>query len=60
LSLRIAQIEVDGVLAGTIELKERTFKTGSRGYYDNGKIVIDGKRYQVGANIVEIGSKPKE
>jgi hypothetical protein len=59
MSIRVAQIEVDGVLAGTIELKERTFSTGSRGYYGNGKIVIDGKRYQVGANIVEIGSKPK-
>ena len=36
----------------------REFKTGSRGYYGSGKIVIDGKRYQVSCNVVEIGSKP--
>ena len=37
----------------------RDFKTGSKGYWGNGKIMIGGKRYQVGANVVEIGSKPK-
>jgi hypothetical protein len=38
----------------------KTFKTGSRGYYANGKAEIDGKRYQVQIQLVEIGSKPKE
>jgi hypothetical protein len=38
----------------------KIFKTGSRGYYANGKTEIDGKRYQVQIQLVEIGSKPKE
>ena len=37
---------------------ERTFASGSRGYFLGGKATIGGKRYQVTANIVEIGSKP--
>ncbi|MFM8321621.1 MAG: hypothetical protein ACKOC5_11970 [Chloroflexota bacterium] len=39
----------------TVTAKE--FKTGSRGFYANQKIEIDGKRYQVQVQIVEIGSK---
>jgi hypothetical protein len=38
----------------------KTFKTGSRGFYAMGKTEIDGKRYQVQVQLVEIGSKPKE
>ncbi len=38
----------------------KIFKTGSRGYYAMGKTEIDGKRYQVQIQLVEIGSKPKE
>jgi hypothetical protein len=37
----------------------KEFKTGSRGYYANGKAEIDGKRYQVQIQLVEIGSKTK-
>jgi hypothetical protein len=44
---------------GDVLAVEKTFKTGSRGYYGSGKIEIAGKRYQVGVNIVEIGSKPE-
>jgi hypothetical protein len=40
MSIRVAQIEVDGVLAGTLELKERTFSTGSRGYYGNARALF--------------------
>jgi hypothetical protein len=43
---------------GDVLAAEKTFSTGSRGYYGTGKIEIAGKRYQVGVNIVEIGSKP--
>ncbi len=43
---------------GDVLAIEKTFSTGSRGYYGAGKIEIAGKRYQVGVNIVEIGSKP--
>ena len=35
----------------------KEFKTGSRGFYANQKIEIDGKRYQIQVQIVEIGSK---
>jgi hypothetical protein len=38
---------------------ERTFSTGSRGFRSQGKVVIDGKRYQATMQLVEIGSKPK-
>ena len=37
--------------------KKRTFSTGSRGYYAWGQVEINGKRYQVICNLVEIGSK---
>ena len=37
----------------------KEFKTGSRGYYANGKAEIEGKRYQVQIQLVEIGSKKK-
>lgn len=36
------------------------FSTGSKGYKANGKATFpNGKRYQCGMNLVEIGSKPK-
>src|SRR5260370_28776630 len=43
---------------GDVLAVEKTFSTGSRGYYGSGKIEIAGKRYQIGVNIVEISSKP--
>lgn len=43
---------------GGVQLVEKTFSTGSRGFNANGKVTIDGKRYQLSANLVEIGSKP--
>jgi hypothetical protein len=45
----------DKVAEFTVNPKD--FKTGSRGYYANGKMEIDGKRYQVQIQLVEIGSK---
>jgi hypothetical protein len=50
----------NGKLVGTLTALAKVFKTGSRGYYANGKVEIDGKRYQVNFQLVEIGSKPKE
>jgi hypothetical protein len=35
----------------------KNFKTGSRGFYANGKLEMGGKRYQVQIQMVEIGSK---
>lgn len=41
-------------------VKYKEFKTGSRGFFVSGKFnALDGKRYQIVLNIVEIGSKPK-
>ncbi len=46
---------------GTIIAETKQFKTGSRGFYGQGKIQsIDGRRFQVSINIVEIGSKSKQ
>ena len=43
----------------TLEAGEKTFSTGSKGYSFCGKVVINGKPYQLGCNMVLIGSKPK-
>ena len=50
----------DGKLIGVMTAPPRDFKTGSRGFYANGKLEIDGKRYQTQVQMVEIGSKPAE
>jgi hypothetical protein len=44
-------------LLSVLTVTAKEFKTGSRGYYANQKMEIDGKRYQVQVQIVEIGSK---
>lgn len=49
-----------GKVVGMITLPQKQFKTGSRGFYGNTKMEIDGKRYQVQVQMVEIGSKPSE
>jgi len=41
-------------------LGQKDFKTGSRGYHAQGKMMSGGKNYQVNILVVEIGSKPKE
>ncbi len=53
------EIKQDGQVVGMMMAEEKTFKTGSRGFYGNGKIAIGEKRYQVQVQLVEIGSKPK-
>lgn len=58
--LIIAELKNDtGQSLGTVALPPKQFKTGSRGYYNNTKLEIDGKRYQVQIQMVEIGSKPQ-
>jgi hypothetical protein len=55
----LAEIKTDdGKVLSTVALPIKEFKTGSRGYYANTKIEIDGKRYQAQIQLVEIGSKP--
>jgi hypothetical protein len=54
----IAELKTDdGKLLGVMTLPAKDFKTGSKGYYANGKLEIDGKRYQTQIQLVEIGSK---
>jgi len=57
---KLAIVEIEENPKGALTLRAREFKTGSKGYMIFGKLTIDGKRYQVMGNVVEIGSKPKE
>ena len=50
----------EGTLLNVMTLPPKEFKTGSRGYYANGKMEIEGKRYQVQIQLVEIGSKSQK
>lgn len=49
----------DGQVWGSLKADAREFKTGSTGFYCNGKIKNpkNGFGYQVGSNIILIGSK---
>ena len=47
----------DGNVIGAVIVHPKIFSTGSRGYYGQDKLEIDGKRYQVAIQLVEIGSK---
>lgn len=54
----IAEIKTsDGKSLAEVALPPKEFKTGSRGFYTNGKVEIEGKRYQYQFQLVEIGSK---
>ncbi len=56
----LAELKNDqGQLITVLTLPPKEFKTGSKGFYANGKTEIDGKRYQVQVQLVEIGSKTK-
>jgi len=48
-----------GEVWGTIVASSKEFKTGSVGFYGNGKLINpkSGAKYQVGANIILVGSK---
>jgi hypothetical protein len=48
---------LEGQSLAAFVVPPKEFKTGSRGYYANGKVDFDGKRYQFQIQIVEIGSK---
>jgi hypothetical protein len=49
----------DVIDIGKVYGKAKTFKTGSKGYFVFGKVLLNGKRYQLTGNLVEIGSKPQ-
>ena len=54
----VAELKTDaGQLVTVLTAPPKEFKTGSRGFFGNGEVEIDGKRYQVQIQMVEIGSK---
>ncbi len=54
----VAELKTDtGQLVTVLTVPPKEFKTGSRGFFGNGKVEVDGKRYQVQIQMVEIGSK---
>ena len=53
------QILENGVVIGIFDALPKKFRTGSIGFYANGKFGKGGKRYQTIISLVEIGSKPK-
>jgi hypothetical protein len=54
----IAEIKTtEGQSIAILTLPPKEFKTGSRGFYANGKAEIGGKRYQIQVQLVEVGSK---
>ncbi len=55
----MATIQLEGDKQ-TFSLSKKDFKTGSRGYHAQGKMMAGGKNYQVNILCVEIGTKPKE
>jgi hypothetical protein len=48
-----------GELLTILTVQPKVFKTGSKGFYANTKTEIEGKKYQVQIQLVEIGSKNK-
>ncbi|MCJ7770236.1 hypothetical protein MUP37_01525 [Candidatus Bathyarchaeota archaeon] len=54
-----ATVEISGVRMN-LAMNQKEFKTGSRGYFAQGKFEVNGKRYQVQVQAVEIGSKERK
>lgn len=44
----------DGQAIGALVLAEKTFASGKQGYFGQGKLVINGERYQCQAQMVRI------
>jgi hypothetical protein len=54
----VAELKTDsGQLVTVLTVPPKEFKTGSRGFFGNSKVELDGKRYQIQIQMVEIGSK---
>ncbi|MCJ7631198.1 hypothetical protein MUP77_02175 [Candidatus Bathyarchaeota archaeon] len=54
-----AVLEIESIKMN-LALNPKEFKTGSKGYFAQGKFKVKGKRYQVQIQAVEIGSKQKQ
>ncbi len=46
----------DGTALGVLVLKAKQFKSGRVGWFGQGKVEIDGVRYQAQAQLVRIGA----
>lgn len=57
--MKVAIKSILGEILQTLELAPKEFKTGSRGYHGQGKVTMEGKKYQLNIMAVEVGSKPK-
>lgn len=56
----VVDFKTDGGQAiGVMTVAPKDFKTGSKGFYGQAKLEIEGKRYQVQVQMVEIGSKER-
>ena len=49
--------DADGEVQGKFTVEPKAFKTGSKGFFGVGKVVIGGKKFQAQCMLVEIGSK---
>jgi len=54
-----ATIQLEGEKQSFV-LSKKDFKTGSRGFHGQGKMMAGGKNYQVNILCVEIGSKKEK
>jgi hypothetical protein len=56
----LADLKLDsGEPVIVLSVPPKEFKTGSKGFFGSTKAEINGKRYQIQIQIVEIGSKSK-
>lgn len=42
----------NGVAVGVLVLRDKVFRTGREGYFGQGKLMVDGRRYQAQASLV--------
>ena len=50
----------DGQAVGVLVLQPKTFKSGKAGFFGQGKIELEGQRYQAQAQLVEIAAKESD
>ena len=56
----VARLETEnGKLIAVTQLAPKNFSTGSKGFHGQGQVIIDGKRYQMNLQLVELGSRKK-
>ena len=50
----------DGQAVGILVLQEKVFSSGKTGFFGQDKLLIEGQRYQVQAQLVAIAAKVRE